>query len=378
MEMNFNPSEDQRLLLDTLKKIVKDKIAPRAEEIDRKGEFPWDIVELFRANQILGLPIPTQYGGSGASSLTCCLVLEEIAKTCTNSAHIVADHWLGFTPLELFLDEKKKETLFPQLLTKLVAFSLTESGAGSDASGIKTKAELKGDEYIINGTKCFCTNGNVADFIVLFVKTGKEPGTKGLSAILVEKESPGFSIGKIEDQMGMRGTPACELIFEDCRVPKENLIGKEGEGFKIAMKTLDRTRPIDAAIAVGISQGAIDYAIKYTKERVQFGKPISAFQGIQFMLADLATETEAARLLIYKSASLIDEGHPSSIASSMANYYATDVAVKVVNDAIQILGGYGYMKDYPLERKYRDAKLFQIVEGTNQIQRIVVASRLLA
>jgi len=371
-------TEDQEMILATVRDLAKDKIAPRAAEIDKTGEFPWDIIELYRETGILSLPIPEEYGGGGASELTGCMVLEEIAKVCANSTHALADHWLGITPLMVAGNEEQKQKYLTQMVTGLAAFSLTEPEAGSDAGGVQTKAVLDGDDYVLNGQKCFCTDGNEADFITIFAKTDPTAaGARGLSAFIVEKKTPGLSIGKIEDQMGMRGTRACEIILEDCRVPRENLLAKEGNGFRIAMQTLDRTRPIDAALAVGIADGALAYAIDYAKERRQFGQPIAEFQGIQFMLSDMATELEAARQLVYKAAYVIDHGGPDPKLSAMSNYFATDMAVKVTNDAMQVLGGYGYMKDYPLEQKMRDARLLQIVEGTNQVQRIVVARNLL-
>ena len=373
----YELTEDQEMIIASVREMAKDKIAPRVSEIDKKGEYPWDIIQLYRKSQILPMPIPEQYGGVGAGELTCCLVIEEVAKVCANSAHALADHWLGLEPLLIGGSEEQKQKYCPQMTTRLAAFSLTEPEAGSDVASIKTRAVLKGDEYIINGTKCFCTDGNEADFITVFTKTDPSAGARGMSAFLIEKGTPGFSVGKIEDQMGMRGTPACELILEDCHVPRQNLLGKEGDGFKIAMQTFDRSRPYDAALAVGISQGAIEYAIDYAKQRVQFGRPIAELEGIQFMLADMATETEAARQLVYKAAILIDQGKPDSKFSAMANYFATDVGVKVTNNAMQVLGGYGYMRDYPLEQKMRDARLLQIVEGTNQVLRVVVARNLL-
>jgi len=365
------------MIITTVRDMAKDKIADRSPEIDKSGEYPWDIVNLYRESQILAMPIPEKYGGVGAGELTCCLVIEEIAKVCANSAHALADHWLGMEPTLIGGSEELKQKYCPKMTTELAAFSLTEPEAGSDAAGIKTRAVLKGDEYILNGTKCFCTDGNEASFITVFAKTDPGAGTRGISAFLIEKGTPGLSVGKIEDQLGMRGTPACEIILEDCHVPRENLLGKEGEGFKIAMQTFDRSRPFDAALAVGIATGAIEYAIDYAKERVQFGRPIADLQAIQLMLADMATQTEAARGLVYRAATLIDQGTPDSQASAMANYYATDVGVRVTNDAMQVLGGYGYMRDYPLEQKMRDARLLQIVEGTNQVLRVVVARGLL-
>ena len=377
MQALYGLTEDQEMIIASIREIAKDKIAPRVAEIDKNGEYPWDIVQIYRDSQILPMPIPEQYGGVGAGELTCCLVLEEIAKVCANSAHALADHWLGMEPLLVGGSEEQKQKYCSQMTTELAAFSLTEPEAGSDVANIQTKAVLKGDQYILNGTKCFCTDGNEAHFITVFAKTDPAAGGRGISAFMVEKGTPGFSVGKIEDQMGMRGTPACELILEDCPVPRDNLLGKEGDGFRIAMQTFDRSRPYDAAIAVGIAHGAIEYAIDYAKQRVQFGRPIAELQAIQLMLADMATQTEAARQLLYKAAILVDQGTPDSKFSAMANYFATDVGVRVTNDAMQVLGGYGYMRDYPLEQKMRDARLLQIVEGTNQVLRVVVARSLL-
>ncbi len=370
-------TDEQEMILKMVKKMTAQKIAPRVEEIDRTAEFPQDIKAMFRETGILALPIDAEYGGGGAKHATCCLVLEEIGKTCGNSGHVLVVHWLGCTPLRLFGNEQQKKKYLSQMVDRLAAFSLTEPEAGSDAGGLRTKAILKNGDYVLNGVKCFCSDGNVSDLVTVFAKTGQGAGTKDISAFIVEKGTPGFKVGKIENQMGMRGTPACELIFEDCRVPKENRIGEEGQGFKIAMKTLEITRPLDAALAVGIGRGALEYAIGYTKERVQFGQPVAQFEGIQFMLADMATELEAAALLVEEAASCIDKGKPDTKISSMSNLYATDVAVKATNDAMCALGGYGYMKDYPIELMLRNAKLLQIVEGTNQIQRLIIARSIL-
>ena len=374
---SYKLSEEQEMIRAMARKMAKDKLAPRAAEIDREGEFPWDIIEFFRQNHILDMPLPAEYGGQGADALSCHLVIEEFATECANSAHALADHWLGLHPLEIACSEEQKQRIFPNLGEKLVAFSLTESEAGSDVGNLKTKATLKGDHYVLNGTKCFCTDGHVADYIVIFAKTDPEAGTRGISVFFVDTKTPGFSIGKIEDQMGMRGTRACEIILEDCAVPKENLVGKEGEGFGIAMQTFDLSRPLDGILALGIAQGALNYSKEYAKQRVQFGRPIAEFQGIQFMLADMAMQIEAARNLVYRAVSLVDDGAADSMISAMANCFATDVAMRVTTDAIQVMGGYGYMKDYPVERMFRDAKLMQIVEGTNQIQRLVIARNLL-
>lgn len=377
MAGSYKLSEEQEMVRAMARKMAKDRLAPRAAEIDRTGEFPWDIIEFFRENHILDMPVPVEYGGQGADALSCHLVIEEFATECANSAHALADHWLGFHPLEIACNEEQKKRIFPNLGKKLVAFSLTEPEAGSDVRNLKTRAVLDGNNYVLNGVKCFCTDGAVADSIVIFAQTDPKAGSHGISAFFIEKGTPGFSIGKIEEQMGMRGTRACEIILEDCLVPKENLLGEEGDGFGIAMRTLDLSRPTDAILAAGIAQGALNYVKEYAKQRVQFDRPIAEFQGIQFMLADMAIETEAARNLVYRAVSLIDDGTPDPMVSAMANCFATDVAMKVTTDAIQVMGGYGYMKDHPVERMFRDAKLMQIVEGTNQIQRIVVARNLL-
>jgi len=378
METLYGLTEEQEMILATVRKMAKQKLAPRAAEVDKTGEFPWDAIELFRESQILSLPIPEQYGGGGASELTCNLVMEELAKVCANSAHALSAHWLGITPLLVGGTMEQKQKYFPQLTNRLAAFSITEPGAGSDISLVQTKAVLEGDKYVFNGQKVFCTDGDVADFITVFARTSPHRN-RGLSAFIIEKGTPGFSVGKKEDQLGLRATHACELILEDCHVPVEALLGEEGAGYKIALQTFDRSRPADAGLAIGIAEGALEYAIDYAKQRVQFGQSISEFQGIQFMLADMATEIEAARQLIYKASYLVDQGSPdTSKFSAMAKYFATDVAVKVTNNAMQVLGGYGYIKDHPLEQKMRDARLFQIVEGTNQIQRLVVARNLLA
>ncbi|MFO7997011.1 MAG: acyl-CoA dehydrogenase family protein [Dehalococcoidia bacterium] len=377
MAGSYKLSEEQEMIRAMAREMAKDRLAPRAAEIDREGEFPWDIIELFRENRILDMPIPVEYGGQGADALSCHLVIEEFAMECANSAHALADHWLGMHPLELACSENQKKRIFPELGKKLVAFALTEPEAGSDVRNLKTKAVLSGNNYILNGTKCFCTDGAVADYVVVFAQTDAEAGARGISAFFVDKETSGLSIGKIEDQMGMRGTRASEIILENCRVANENLLGQEGEGFMTAMRTLDLSRPTDAALAVGIAQGALNYVKEYAKQRVQFDRPIADFQGIQFMLADMAIQIEAARNLVYKAVSLIDDGATDSMVSAMSNCFATDVAMKVTTDAIQVMGGYGYMKDQPVERMFRDAKLMQIVEGTNQIQRLVVARNLL-
>jgi len=369
----YKLSEDEEMIVTMVKDLAKDKIAPRSAEIDRKGEFPWDILEHYKNAQILSLPIPEQYGGGGYHEMMCCVVLEEIAKVCANSAHILADHWLGSIPMILGGNEEQKQRFLTQWCTRLAAFSLTEPEAGSDAGGIKTRATLKGDKYILNGQKCFCTDINEADFVTIFARSSDAPGTKGLSAFTTEKKVPGLTIGKTEDQMGMRGTRAAEIMLEDCAIPAENLLsGKEGTGFKWAMQTLDRTRPVDAGLVIGIAQSSLQYALDYTRQRKQFGQALADFQALQFWMADMATEIEAARGLIYEAAWMIDHGQANSKLSAMSKRYASDVAVEVCTNSMQLCGGYGYMKDFPLEQKFRDARLFQIVEGANQVLRMVI------
>ena len=369
-------TEKKEKLIGKAREIAK-QVALRNREVDEKGEFPWDIFHIFRENQILDLPIPDAFGGGGAHSLTCCMVLEEIARLSPGSAHMLAGHWLGFTPLDLFCNPSQKKKYFPRLRSEMSAFSLTEPAAGSDASGVITEAKKDGDRYVLNGTKIYCTQGNVANVITVFAKTDPAKGVKGLSALIVEKTFSGFSVGKVEDQMGMRGTPAAELVLQDCLVPGENLLGKEGEGFNIAMSTLDRTRPKDAAISVGIAQGALDYAVEYIKKGFFMKGPLLRSQGVQFLVADLAIAIESARLLVQEAALLIDQGKVSTKHSAMAKCFATDVAMKVTDQAMEIMGSEGVSEEHPIEMFMRDAKLLQILEGTNQIQRLLISRFLL-
>ncbi len=382
----YDLTEEQLAIRQIVRRIAREKVAPRAAEIDETGEYPWDILEVFRKNDLMGIGIPEEYGGAGLGMLTLCIVIEEIAKVCATSSLIVAAQELGLMPILLAGSEEQKQRFLPKAATgeHITAFALTEPGAGSDAGAVKTRAVRDGDDYVLDGQKCFITNGGVADLYTVFATTDPEAGIKGLSAFVVPKDAPGFTIGKKEDKMGIRGSQTTELIFDKCRIPAENLLGEEGQGFKIAMMTLDRTRPGIAAQAVGIAQGALDYAVNYAQERKQFGRSIAAFQGIQFMLADMAAKVEAARQLVYKAAATIDkvdEGGEEfaalSALSAMSKLFASDVAMEVTTDAVQVLGGYGYMRDYPLERMMRDAKITQIYEGTNQIQKIVIARDLL-
>lgn len=374
-------SEDEKALIEAIREIAQERVAPRAAEIDHSGEFPWDMKELLASHDILAMPFPEEYGGIGASELAISMAVEELSRCCATTGLILAVQQLGSMPILLAGNDEQKRKYFPRLASGewLAAFGLTEASSGSDAAAMQTFAVRKGDKYILNGSKRFITNGGLAQVNSIFAITDPQAGTRGISAFIVEKDFPGFSVGRIEDKMGIKGSQTAELIFENCEVPVANLLGGEGEGFKIAMRTLDRTRIGIGAQALGIAQGALDLAVAYAKQRVQFKKPIAENQGIQFMLADMATKVEAARLLVYHASELVDDGDEQfSKYSSMAKMFASDAAMDVTNDAIQVLGGYGYMKEYPAERMLRDAKITQIYEGTNQIQRLVIARALLS
>ncbi len=372
--------EDEKALIEAIRELAQERVAPRAAEIDRTGEFPWDMKELLAQQDILAMPFPVEYGGIGASELSIVMAIEELSRCCATTGLLLAVQQLGSTPILLAGTDAQKRKYFPKLASGewLAAYGLTESDSGSDAAAMRTMAVRKGDKYILNGSKRFITNGGLAQVNSVMAITDPEKGTRGISAFIVERGFPGFSVGRVEHKMGIRGSQTAELIFTDCEVPVENMLGREGDGFKIAMGTLDRTRPGIGAQAVGIAQGALDLAVEYAKQRVQFNKPIAENQGIQFMLADMATKVEAARLLVYNVAEMIDRGEKNfSKYSSMAKLFASDAAMEVTNDAIQVLGGYGYITEYPAERMMRDAKITQIYEGTNQIQRLVIARALL-
>jgi len=373
-------SEDEQSLIEAIGEIARERVAPRAAEIDHTAQFPWDMKELLAQQDILAMPYPEEYGGLGSSELAVVMAIEELSRNCATTGLLLAVQQLGSLPIMLMGNEEQKRKYLPSLASGewLAAFGLTEAGSGSDAAAMQTFAVRSGDKYILNGSKRFITNGGLAHVNSIFAITDTRVGTRGISAFIVEKDFPGFSVGRIEDKMGRKGAQTAELIFTDCEVPAENLLGHEGDGFKIAMMTLDRTRPGVGAQALGIAQGALDLAVSYSKQRVQFNRPIADNQGIQFMLADMATKVEAARLLVYNAAEMIDRGEPNfSKYSSMAKMYASDIAMEVTGDAVQVLGGYGYMKEYPAERMMRDAKITQIYEGTNQIQRLVIARALL-
>ncbi len=346
-------ADEEKLMLDVVRELAREKVAPRAADIDATGEFPWDIKELLAEQGILGMPFPEEYGGTGSSKLSIVMVIEELAKYCATTSLILAVQQLGTIPIALAGTDEQKRRYFPPCASGewLAAYGLTEPGSGSDAGGMRTRAVKKGDTYILNGSKRFITNAGLAHVNIVFAVTDPEKGTRGgISAFIVEKDYPGFHLGRIEDKMGIRGSQTGELIFEDCEVPAKNLLGCEGDGFRIAMMTLDRSRPGIGAQAVGIAQGALDFAVHYARERQQFGRPIADNQGIQFMLADMATKTQAARLLVYDIAERIDRGEADlSRYSAMAKLFASDVAMEVTTNAVQILGGYGYIKEYPVE-----------------------------
>ncbi len=374
-------SEEEQALIEAIHEIALERVAPRAAEIDHTGQFPWDMKALLAQQDIYAMCFPVEYGGIGASELAIIMAIEELSRYCATTGLLLAVQQLGATPILLAGNEEQKSKYLPPLASGewLAAYALTEAGSGSDAGAMQTRAVRKGDKYILNGSKRFITNGGLAQVNSVFAITDLSRGpSHGISGFIVEKDFPGFSVGRIEDKMGIKGSQTAELIFTDCEVPVENLLGREGDGFKLAMTTLDRTRIGIGAQALGIAQGALDLAVSYAKQRIQFGKPIAENQGIQFMLADMATKVEASRLLVYNAAEMVDRGDQNfGKYSAMAKMYASDRAMEVTNDAIQILGGYGYMKEYPAERMMRDAKITQIYEGTNQIQRLVIARELL-
>jgi alkylation response protein AidB-like acyl-CoA dehydrogenase len=370
-------ADDEAMILEVVRDLVRERVAPRAAEIDERGEFARDIYRLFAENDLLGIPFPAEYGGLGLSFLTYVKVVEEVSKACASSGLMIAVQELGALALIIAGSDAQKKKYLTPLSTgeKIGAYALTEAGSGSDAAGsMRTRAEKRDGHYVLSGNKVWITNGSVADLITVFAVTDPEKGAAGISAFIVEKDFPGLRVGKLEKKMGIRGSPTCELVFENCLVPAENLLGEEGSGFKTAMRVLDKSRPGIAAQAVGIAAGALEYAANYANERIAFGKPISQQQGIQFMLADMRVELEAARLLLYEAARKCDAGSPDlTLWAALCKLKAGDVAMSVTTDAVQILGGFGYSTEYPVERMMRDAKITQIYEGTQQIQRLVVA-----
>ncbi|GAC1583059.1 MAG: acyl-CoA dehydrogenase [Candidatus Velthaea sp.] len=373
-------SDEEAMILDVVRQLVKEKVEPRAAEIDAKSEYPEDIKQLFAENDLLGIPFPAEYGGLGGTFLTYVKVVEEVAKACASSSLIIAVQELGALPFLIGGNDEQKKKYIPKFASGewVAAYALSEVGSGSDAAGsMKMRARKDGDSYVLDGNKIWITQGSVADVVTVFAVTDSSKGPGGISAFVVEKGTPGFSVGKVEKKMGIRGSPTVELVFENCRVPAANLIGPEGDGFKIAMKVLDKSRPGIAAQALGIAQGALDYATNYLKERVAFGKPLSQQQGLQWMLADMKTETEAARLMLYEAARKCDEGAADITTwAAMAKLKCGDVAMSVTTDAVQLLGGFGYSSEYPVERMMRDAKVLQIYEGANEIQMLVIARQM--
>ncbi|MCU1588271.1 MAG: fadE25 [Frankiales bacterium] len=374
-------SEEHQQLRKAVREFAEDKIAPRAAEIDESAEYPWDIHEAIKAADLLALHVPEQYGGAGADRIAHSIVVEEIARVCASSSLIVAGNKLGTMGLILSGSEELKQAYLPQVAAGDITFSyaLSEREAGSDAAAMKTRAVKDGDSWVLNGTKCWITGAAVNTHFTVMASTDPSKGAKGISAFVVHKDDPGFSVGSKERKLGIKGSPTSEIYFESCTIPADRIIGNEGEGFKTALKTLDHTRSMIGAQAVGIAQGALDQAIAYVKERRQFGKPVAEFQGVQFMLADMAMKVAAARELVYVACSAAERGAADlTFLASAAKCFASDTAMSVTTDAVQLFGGYGYTRDFPVERMMRDAKITQIYEGTNQIQRMVMARQLLA
>jgi alkylation response protein AidB-like acyl-CoA dehydrogenase len=367
---------EQREIRDLIRTIAREHVAPRAAEIDEASEFPWDLVELFREHELFGLAHEERYGGSGAGALMVLVAVEEVSRACATTGLVLAVQELSSLAVRLAGTEEQKERFLPRMASgeALGAYALTEPGSGSDSAAMRTQARPEGDEYVLNGSKRFITNAGVAGIYTVFAKTDPDAGHEGISCFMVEADAPGFEVGRIEPKMGIKGSTTGELFFNDCRVPDGNLIGEQGEGFKIAMSVLDRSRPGIAAQALGIAQGATDYALEYAKSRETMGRPIAEHELIAAKLADMETKCEAARGLLYKTGLMMDEDTPGlTKVSAMAKLYCSDVAMEATTEAVQILGGYGYMKEYPVERMMRDAKITQIYEGTNEIQRLVIA-----
>jgi alkylation response protein AidB-like acyl-CoA dehydrogenase len=369
---------EQRELRELVRSLARDRIAPRAAEIDESHEFPWDVVELFREHELYGLLFDEEWGGTGTGTLLALVAIEEISKVCATSGLLLAVQELGSLGLKLAGTQEQKQRYLPKLASGewLCADALTEAGSGSDSAAMRTTARREGDDYVLSGGKRFITNAGVAGLYTVFAKTDADAGHDGISAFVVESDAPGFEVARLEPKMGISGSTTGELVFDDCRVPAAGLLGAEGEGFRIAMRILDRSRPGVAAQGLGIAQGATDYALQYAKTRETMGKPIAEHQLIAAKLADMETKCEAARGLLYRFGQMVDAGAPEdelTKASAMAKLYCSDVAMEVTTEAVQVLGGYGYIREYPVERMMRDAKITQIYEGTQEIQRLVIA-----
>ncbi|SDF86989.1 acyl-CoA dehydrogenase family protein [Sporolituus thermophilus] len=376
--MDFHFTPDQLALKKMVQELVAKEITPYALEMDKTGEIRPELLKKLDEAGMLNLTVPEEYDGPGLDAVSIALIYEELGKGCAGVATTVAANALASYPVLTTGTDEQKQKFFSVINSgKMAAFALTEPGAGSDAGAVATSAVKDGDYYVLNGTKCFITNGGIADIYVVFANARKSAGIRGLTAFIVERDTPGFSVGKEEDKMGIRASNTCELVLDNVRIPAANRIGREGEGFKIAMKTLDAARPFVGAVSVGLAQAAFELAVKYSREREQFGKPIASFQLVQAMIADMAMQIEAARLLVYKACWMKDQGLPYAKESAMAKCFAADTAMKVTTDVVQVLGGYGYTRDYPAEKYMRDAKIMQIYEGTNQIQRLVIANNIL-
>ncbi|MGL5069142.1 MAG: acyl-CoA dehydrogenase [Sarcina sp.] len=378
--MDFQLTREQELVRQMVREFAINEVKPIAAEIDETERFPMENVKKMAELGMMGIPFSTEFGGAGGDVLSYIIAVEELSKVCGTTGVILSAHTsLCASVINEFCNPAQKAKYLKDLAigTKLGAFGLTEPGAGTDAAGQQTTAKLDGDNYILNGSKIFITNGGYAQTFIIFAMTDKSQGTRGISAFIVEKEFPGFSIGKKEDKLGIRASSTTELIMENCIVPKENLIGKEGKGFGVAMKTLDGGRIGIAAQALGIAEGALEEAVNYMKERKQFGRPLSAFQGLQWMIAEMDTKVEAAKHLVYKAACLKEAKLPYSVEAARAKLYAAEVAMEVTTKAVQIFGGYGYTKEYPVERMMRDAKITEIYEGTSEVQKMVIAGSIL-
>jgi alkylation response protein AidB-like acyl-CoA dehydrogenase len=376
----YRLTDEHNLLRETVRALAEDKIAPRAAEIDATAEFPWDVYDALVRSDLHATHIPEEYGGAGADSIATCIVIEEVARACASSSLIPAVNKLATVPLLLAGSEELKREVLPAIAAgeAMASYALSEREAGSDTASMRTRAVRDGDSWVLNGTKCWITGAGVSTYYTVMAKTDPDAGARGVSAFVVHKDDPGFSVGTKEKKLGIKGSPTCEIYFENCRIPAHRIIGEPGTGLKTALRTLDHTRLTIGAQAVGIAQGAIDAAVAYVKERHQFGKAVAEFQGVQFMLADMAMHTESARQLIYVAASKAERGERDlTFISAAAKCLASDVAMSVTTDAVQLFGGYGYTKDFPVERMMRDAKITQIYEGTNQIQRMVMARQLL-
>jgi alkylation response protein AidB-like acyl-CoA dehydrogenase len=376
----YQLSDEQTMLRQAVRELADDKIAPRAAAIDESAEFPYDVLDALVRAGFHAVHIPEEYGGAGADAISACIVVEEVARACASSSLIPAVNKLGSQPIILSGSEQLKKDVLSEIASggAMISYALSEREAGSDAASMRTRAVLDGDHWVLNGTKCWITNAGVSTFYTVMAVTDPQQGANGISAFVVHKDDPGFSVGAKERKLGIKGSPTCEIYFEDCTIPADRIIGEPGTGFKTALRTLDHTRLAIGAQALGIAQGALDAAVDYVKQRKQFGKRIADFQGIQFMLADMAMRVEASRHLVYAAAAKAERDTDAlTFSSSAAKVFASDTAMSVTTDAVQLFGGYGFTKDFPVERMMRDAKITQIYEGTNQINRMVMARNLL-